>query len=453
MRILNIEDDKSLCRTLEIHLGNDGHDVKSAYLLQDGFEQARTWRPNLIFLDFHLPDQHDLTSIAPLLETVPDCHLVMITGDTDNTLVIEAIRQGVHDYLRKPLNLDDINRIIDQVSRQMETLQNDAVNVAAEMEIDKHEIVGSHPDIVELHKRIALLSNSKVTVLILGESGTGKELAARILHRESCPRQLFIPINCSAIVPTLLESELFGHEKGSYTGASSKKTGKLEYAGQGTVFLDEIADMPLDLQAKLLRVLQEGEFVRVGGLEPIPLRARIVAATNSDLKKRISEKRFRKDLYYRLAISRLELPPLRDRQEDMPFLVGYLLAKISHKLDRQVHAVENEVLEKFCNYSWPGNIRELENMLTNGVVLTHRNLLTLEDLDFSEWESTKSHAFHLNDFSLGSAEKKHIKLVLNKFQWNILKTAKQLQVCPNTLRKKISSYDLKPSRRKHDLEN
>ena len=313
---------------------------------------------------------------------------------------------------------------------------------------DNYKIVGSHPNILELHKQIGLLSRSRITVLIEGESGTGKELVARILHNTTNPDKPFVAINCSAMVPTLLESELFGHEKGAFTGADKRKTGKLEYAEDGSVFLDEIGDMPLELQGKLLRVIQEDEFTPVGGLQSIPLAARIIAATHHNLQEGIKKGTFRMDLYYRLAVSKLEVPPLRTRREDIPALVDYLLNRLSHKFNREIKAVDDSAMEQLMNYSWPGNVRELENVLTRAVAFTSSSLLTSENFDLQS--NKKNNNMGATTASLAEVEKNHIEKSLLVNNWNITKTAKTLGISSTTLRKKINDYQITALRRKND---
>jgi len=247
------------------------------------------------------------------------------------------------------------------------------------------DIIGNTKEMKEIFKTIGVVSQSRTTVLIQGESGTGKELIAKVIHNNTSPEEPYIAVNCSAIVETLLESELFGHEKGSFTGAITRKLGKFELARYGTVFLDEISEMSLNLQAKLLRVLQEMDFERVGGKDSIKVNARIIAATNKDLKAMVKEGKFRDDLYYRLNIVSIRIPPLRERREDIPVLVDYLLTKINRELHKKVIGVSDEMMEIFMTYRWPGNVRELENLLTRAVVVAKSQVLTRGDFpDLSE---------------------------------------------------------------------
>lgn len=439
--ILIIDDDQALCRSLEIQLTGQGHQVKYANSASAGLEALGEWSPDLIFLDLMLPDGSGLEVLGKIQGDAP---IVMITAQQDTRATIEAMRAGAFDYIRKPFDIDDVLLVIEKAKRVIgESRSNSRVMMDPVGEVAPYEIVGVDRKIVEVVKQIGLLSMSRVTVLVEGESGTGKELVARALHEAANPDKPFIAINCSAVVPTLLESELFGHEKGAFTGAETKKTGKLEYAEDGTVFFDEIGDMPLDLQAKVLRVVQEREFERVGGLENIPFRARVVAATNRNLETLTKEGKFRQDLYYRLAVSRIVLPTLRERSGDIPLLVRHLIDRIGRKLHRRVEAVETEAMRRLQTYQWPGNIRELENVLTRAIALTRTDVISADELEFSlgaDPPPASSEVAPLKD-----AEKEHIKYALTANGWNITHTAKALCISPTTLRKKITDYRLKNS--------
>ena len=280
-------------------------------------------------------------------------------------------------------------------------------------------------------------------MLIEGETGTGKELVARALHAAGSPGEPFAAINCSAVVATLLESELFGHEKGAFTGASERKPGKLEFAGQGTVFLDEIGDMSPGLQAKMLRVLEERTFERVGGLQGIPLRARVVAATNRDLEALVRDGRFRQDLFYRLAVSRIALPPLRERRGDIPLLVGHLLTRIAVKVHRRITGIEEKAIERLAADDWPGNVRELQNVLTRAVVRARGPIVTTEDLELRFADAKETATPPTEVVPLRQVEKEHIRRALAAMGWNITRTAKVLEISPTTLRKKIAEFGLR----------
>ncbi len=452
LKILIIEDDDLLIRTLTLELEDLGHEVRSADNFSTGAKLGRDWQPDLILLDLHLPDQNDLRNLPAFCDSLPDSYVVVMTGDPDNQAVLEAMRGGACDFLRKPLQLEELHHVVQRIDhcRQAESKPESRQAPAAEERYTVRQIIGSNAKMTALLKNIGLLARSAIPVLIEGESGTGKELVARILHDTTSPGQPFVAINCAAIVPTLLESELFGHEKGAFTGADRTKVGKLQFADRGTVFLDEIGDMPLELQGKLLRVLQEEEFVRVGGLQAIPLRARIIAATNRDLKKAVQAGKFRDDLYFRLAVSCLEIPPLRERREDIPQLINYYLGRIGCKLRRQIATVEIAALQRLQQYDWPGNVRELENMLTKAVALTVNSVLTLEDFEFSSPTAASPEAPATGLFSLTDIEKNYIHHSLDANNWHITNTARQLGISQTTLRKKIAEYGLSPRRRQSD---
>lgn len=446
--IFIIDDDKALCRSLQIQLEEQGHEVKFANNGGKGLTMLNQCAPNLLLLDLHLPDINGIELLQNLQKSHSGIPIVMITGNQDMTATIEAMRSGAFDYIRKPFELDDILLLIEKIEQfSKRGLLKIADAAELERSLEKpFEIIGAGKSIIEVIKLIGLLSISQVTVLITGESGTGKELVVRALHKAGSADKPFVAINCSAVVPSLFESELFGHEKGSFTGAEASRIGKLELAGEGTVFLDEIGDMPMDLQAKVLRVLQEREFERVGGAKSIPLRARVVAATNRDLSAMVKAGKFREDLYFRLVVSLIALPPLRERRGDIRLLIKYLMDHINRELHCNVGGIEEEALRLLESYDWPGNIRELENVLTRAIVLTRGPFLTVNDFTFSFDKVTKKPANHSKIFPLHEVEKGHIEKALIATGWNITQTARVLQVSPTTLRKKINDYKLKNSK-------
>jgi two-component system response regulator AtoC len=442
MKILIIDDDQALCRSLQVSLNIKGHEVRMVFSGEDGIAEAVAFQPDIVFLDINLPGINGLETLPKLANLPGKPTVVIMTGESDNLIAVQAMRQGAFDYLRKPLELDEIHAILPRIEihRNQETSPPPYASPSI-LPRNQPNLIGTHPEIINIHKKIGLLSRSKVTVLIQGKSGTGKELVARVLHEASAPDKPFVDINCSAVVSTLLESEFFGHEKGAFTGADRLKIGKLEYAGEGTVFFDEIGDMPIDLQGKLLRVLQEGEFVRVGGLEPIPFRARFMSATHRDLEKLVAEGEFRKDLFYRIAVTSLYLPPLRERADDIPQLVNALLKKITTLLGCPSPRIQDEALQKLKEYAWPGNVRELENVLTRSVALATDSVLTASDICLNQPHHAATPTQN-RPTTLAEAEKVHVETTLNRLHWNITQTAKQLEISPTTLRKKIADYSL-----------
>lgn len=441
--ILIIDDDKALCRSLQIQLQAESHTVHLVHTVNDGIHYvAGASRPDLVLLDVHLPDGSGLARLPDLLSENPDLCIVIMTGDFDNKAVVDAMRNGAFDYLRKPLDLNDLFDMVTKVESRKKKEGGAAQKKEEVSSPSFGDMIGSDPQIIDLLKQIGLLSRNKVTALIRGESGTGKELTARILHEASAPGKPFVAINCAAVVPTLLESELFGYDKGAFTGAEKTKIGKMEYAGEGTLFLDEIGDMHLDLQSKLLRVLQEEEFVRVGGLDPIPLKARIVAATHTDLEAMVEEKRFRQDLFYRLNVSTLTIPPLRERRQDIHLLVESLLGKISRKLGTVEVSASRGALDKMIGYDWPGNVRELENVLTRAVALSRDGQIFAEDIQWQQGRNSMKETQQEPVVTLADAEKEHIARILEQNDWNITHSAQKLAISPTTLRKKITAYHI-----------
>jgi two-component system response regulator AtoC len=336
--------------------------------------------PDVVILDISLPDIDGFTVLEDLREDDENVKVIMVTADHDMETTINAMKSGAFDYISKPLNMDELRTAVRKALRasQMEK-KVDGLLLKPPLRFKAGDIIGRGKEMSDIFKTIGVVYQSKTTVLIQGESGTGKELIAKVIHRNTSPNEPYVAVNCSAIVETLLESELFGHEKGSFTGAVSRKLGKFELARYGTVFLDEISEMSLNLQAKLLRVLQEMEFERVGGKDRVKVNARIIAATNRNLKSLVEEGKFRDDLYYRLYVVSINIPPLRERKEDIAPLVDYLLAKINLDLNKQILGVSDDVMEVFLKYSWPGNIRELENLLVSAIVIAKGQILIRED--------------------------------------------------------------------------
>ncbi len=445
MRILIIDDDQALCRSLQIHLEREGHTVACAYSAATGIEGLKSPPADLVFVDLKLPDMSGLDVLRKLRDLDAESLAVMITGTQDTKATIEAVRLGAFDYIRKPLDLDAVLVTIAKAAQHFRKRAPQKVASVAAFSDQPYEIVGADPKIIEVLKQVGLCSQSRFPVLIQGESGTGKEIVARALHETSSQGLPFIAVNCSAVVPTLLESELFGHEKGAFTGAESTKIGKLEVAAEGTIFFDEIGDMSFDLQAKLLRALQEREFERVGGTTPIPLRARVVAATHCNLESLVAQGAFREDLYYRLVVSTIHIPPLRERRSDIPLLAEHLLGRICKDLDKSVNAIEEAALRKLQTHDWPGNVRELRNVLMRAVVLA-RDPVIREDLitEAMERRSLKKDEVPTAVTTLREAEKRHIESALYATDWNISRTAALLDISRVTLRKKIEDYQLPP---------
>ncbi len=442
-KILIIDDDRDFARSLQIQLEMAGHSVVTATTGAAGIERYRELDPDVVVLDLKLRETDGLSIIRELRDLDLQAPVVMITGEQDARANIEAVKLGVAEYLRKPFAVERLLEVVAQVLETDESELPADVMPVQRISENRYEIVGRNPKIMELLKQIGLLSRSTVTVLIRGESGTGKEIVGRALHEAATPDQPFIGINCTAVVANLLESELFGHEKGAFTGAERRKIGVFEQAAMGTLFLDEIGDLPIELQPKVLRVIQEREFTLVGGTEPIQFEARLIAATHRNLEEMVEKGEFREDLYYRLAVTALDLPTLRERKDDLELLMQHLLYGISRDLHRPISGITTEAVDQLRAYHWPGNVREMANVLTRAVALSQRDVLTAQDLHLGSGDALPSPWLSDGEIlSLAEVEKRYLKMALDATKWNITQTAEKLGITRNTLKKKIGDYGL-----------
>jgi two-component system response regulator AtoC len=440
-QVLIIDDDVALCRSLQIILKREGHDVHTVNTGKRGLAVLEQNSYDLIFVDLDLPDLSGLEVIKSSAGRGYGL-TVMITGVQDSNAGIQAIQFGAFDYVRKPLDRTELLSIVESARRFAAGQNRDGSHLIPGHSPNPHEIIGSHPKTTNLIKQVALFARSRVPVLIQGETGTGKELVARALHETACPDTPFMAVNCSAVVPTLLESELFGHVRGAFTGADADKSGKLELAGTGTVFFDEVGDMSYDLQAKLLRVIQEREFERVGSAKLLPFKARVIAATHRDLKKMVRDGIFREDLYYRIAVSAINVPSLRERRSDIQCLVEHALSRLSEELGKEICSVDDGAIRRCLEYDWPGNVRELNNVLTRAALLARGTTITVNLID-TAIEQTNPIAPPLQELkALRDVECEYIYKALLSNQWNIKRTARLLDISPVTLRKKIRDYQL-----------
>lgn len=447
MKILIIDDERSILETLEMFLTEKGYQVHTEESGREGLEAVRRDPPDVVILDIRLPGLDGLEVLRRIREERPSLSVIMITAYHDMETTIRAMKLGAYEYIHKPIDVDELEIAIEKAANNIRLnhrLEGLITDISRGYKV--HNIVGETREMKEVFKVIGLVSESRTTVLIQGESGTGKELIAHAIHYNSpfC-KEPFIPVNCSTLVENLLESELFGHEKGAFTGAVSRKPGKIELAGKGTIFLDEIAELSTSLQVKMLRFLQEREFERVGGMERLRSGARVIAATNRDLSALVKDRTFRDDLLFRLKVVEIQVPPLRERKSDIPLLVDHLLNKINAELHRKVTGVPADVIDLFMDYDWPGNVRELENVLTRAVVLSQSEVLLPEALPNLGREPTEEkHNRPCSVRSLREMEKDHIQNVLRRTQWNRGAACRLLGISRPTLRAKIRKYGLKP---------
>jgi DNA-binding NtrC family response regulator len=438
--ILIIDDDDAIRRTLELHLSEKSFEVMTGEDASSGKELWESHEPEIVILDLKLPDGDGISLLEEQMKAGSEAIVIMVTGHHDMENAIKAMKTGAFNYIHKPLNIEELDIAIGKAVEQIRARRHaKTLESHWEDEYKPGRIAGQSQAILEVHKQIGLVSKSKVNVLIVGESGSGKELVARAVHQNSTPDQPFVAVNCSAIVPTLMESELFGHERGSFTGAHQRKIGKMQLAASGTLFLDEVSDLPLELQAKLLRVMQEKTFERVGGTTELQFNARVISATHRNLEEMVKFRQFRDDLYFRLNVVEILIPPLRERKEDIPLLVNYLLEKINRDLHRKINKIPDQMMKRLVSYDWPGNVRELENVLTQAVVRSTGDTLSLDF--FPESVFPASPKFELK--SLADVEKEHIETILREVDWNLGRACEILGITRPTLRKKMDNYHIK----------
>jgi DNA-binding NtrC family response regulator len=381
-RILIVDDEKQIRRILSVLLAERGHEVREAVSGEEALAIQPEFQPNIILLDLSLPGLDGMEVLRMLLERAPQSDCIMMTAYGTIRSAVEAMRLGAFDYLAKPFDNDELLLIIDRVQR-MRRMNAELEDLRTELEARYgfNEIIGISPPMRAVFQIMAKVAGVDATVLITGESGTGKELVARALHRRGKRSGgPFVAVNCSAIPHDLIEAEFFGHEKGAFTDARESRAGKFELAAGGSLFLDEVGDLALEAQAKLLRALQEHEVTRVGGRQPVSVDVRVIAATNKDLERAVRRNEFREDLFWRINVVTIKLPPLRDRRADLPLLIDHLLDRFRHELMLAVKSVSPAARQLLLHYDWPGNVRELENTLCRAMILCDGHTLTPSDL-------------------------------------------------------------------------
>ena len=451
-KILVIDDDQSIRKTLTSYLKKQDFDVLSAENGTSGIELVKNELPDLVITDIRMPGMDGFEVLKKVKEIDPHIHVIIITAFDDMHSTVKAMQQGAYDYIEKPLEIDNLKITIQRAleNKKLSDVLNTYVNEKKEEYLLENTLIGKTPQMRQVYKKIGQVSSSRVTVLIEGESGTGKEMVARAIHFSGITKtQPFVAVNCTALTESLLESELFGHVKGAFTGSIKDKKGKFELAGEGTIFLDEISEITPNLQVKLLRVLQQKEFEKVGGEILISMKARIIAATNKNLAELVQAGKFREDLFYRLKVFSIFIPPLRERSDDIPVLVSHFLNKINLELHKHVNKIPEDVMDKLKRNFWVGNVRELENTLMQAVVLSSDDVLLNENILLRKSEElssghkdTKGSSVEL--ISLEELEKRHIKIILDALKWDKNKAHKILGISLPTLYSKIEHYKLSP---------
>lgn len=449
MKILIIDDEKNICSAIKGILEDEGYDCDYSLNYADGFRKLQENKFDVLFLDIWLPDIDGIEGLKEIKRHFPEIEVIMISGHGTIETAVDTIRYGAYDFLEKPLSLERIVMIIKHLDDKASLMQD--LRSTKYKNVKKYDLIGVSEQITRLKERIEKIASMNSWVLITGENGTGKEHVARLIHmlgkRSDKP---FVEINCSAVPTELIESELFGSEKGAYTGSVKRKIGKFELADTGVLFLDEIGDMGLMMQAKLLRVLETGEFSRLGGNDIIKSDFRLISATNKDLQLEIESNRFRSDLFYRINVIPIEVPPLRKRKDDIPLLVNHFIQETVSINGLQDKQVTEELMNIFINYEWPGNVRQLKNIVERMVVLSEDNVLDVKDAPNILLSSVSEMEQHVVDTSYSPSlkeardefEKTFILKALQSTNWNVTQTARILDMERTYLYRKIKAYDL-----------
>jgi DNA-binding NtrC family response regulator len=445
-KILIAEDDDFHRETLRRCLAQPGYEILAVESAERALANVAAFRPDLVITDICMEGMSGFDLLHRLRAGAPEIDVVMTTAFDDMQRAIDAIKAGAYDYLVKPLDLDQLEVVVERCFQDRKARrraeQPDRQRSPEHLPI----LVGRDLRMVELYKLIGRVAQNRMPVLLRGETGTGKEVIARTIHNNSHgAAEPFVAVNCAAIPETLLESELFGHVRGAFTGAAGDRKGRFELAGTGTIFLDEIGDTGPAFQAKLLRVLQEQEFYPVGGEQLRRSKARVIAATHRPLDEMVAQGTFREDLYFRLRVIEVVVPPLRERRSDIPLLANHILAKVSRELDKPVHIIPNEVMSVLLGYDWPGNIRELENSLSRAAILAQGPAIALEHLALGEAGATPlpdGIEIERGELSLEAIERAHVQRVLGELGGNKTRTAQVLGISRPRLDRIIDKYRL-----------
>src|SRR5688572_16838202 len=470
-RIMVVDDDERTVEIFHDKLEHSGYEVLTAQSAEEALGQLNKFQPSVVITDLRMPGMSGLDLLARVREHMPGTEVIVVTGHEDMSTAVAAMKAGAFDYIVKPVDLKQVDSLVarclgeQELNRRLEAEEQTQDRRAAKPD----SVVGRDPRMIEIYKMIGVLAKNRTTVLIRGETGTGKEMVARAIHDNSAhANNPFIAVNCTALTDTLLESELFGHQKGSFTGAVSSKKGYFELAGSGTIFLDEIGDTSPDFQTKLLRVLQERKFYPVGGEQHRTTEARVIAATHQDIEELVEEGKFREDLYFRLKVVEVRVPTLRERREDVGILAEALLSRIRKETHQTVRHISPEALERLQAYDWPGNVRELENALTRAAILARGAAIGPEHLtlgaDYSG-RTTRPPASQAPvppaasaskgngnaQASLGSDDEmdlehvihKHVRRVLERTEGNKSETARLIGISRSRLQRYLDKLDVR----------
>ncbi len=443
--ILIVDDEKNIREGLGKALELDGYNVFLAENGKEALDIVTNGEIDLIITDLKMPELSGEELLKRVASAYPAIPIIILTGHGTIESAVQAMRDGAYDFLTKPVNLDRLSLLVKRALANRElVLQNRALQEELKSRSQFANIIGKSEAMKKIFDVVKQVAPTRASVLITGESGVGKEMIADAIHYLSPRRDKpYVKVHCAALTETLLESELFGHEKGAFTGAIARKRGRFELANRGTIFLDEIGEVNQTIQIKLLRVLQEKKFERVGGEETIEVDVRILSATNKNLQEEIKKGTFREDLYYRLNVVNIHIPPLRERKEDIPLLIAHFLKEISRENNKQIDGIDSKARMALYNYHWPGNVRELRNCIESAVVMCKGNVITLDDLPPTvKNESDEDYIKLSSGITLADAEREIIRFTLRKLNGNKSKTAEVLGIGRKTLHRKIQEYGI-----------
>ena len=439
-RVLVVDDEPMVCLALTNWLEEENY---FAQAVEDGPQAVKAVREenwDIVLLDLRMPGMDGMEVLKQVKEIAPQTVVIMMTAYASIPGAVQAMQEGAYDYIVKPLDVDQLTLMLKRIVEHQQLItENILLRKRLTEQYEYEDIIGRSEAMQEVFSMIKAVTDTNATVLITGETGTGKELVARAIHSNSSQRYgPFVATSCGALPETLLESELFGYEKGAFTGADRTKKGRFELANEGTLFLDEVGDISMKTQIRLLRVLQEKSFSRLGGTEQIKVDVRLVSATNRDLVAAIEEGSFRSDLYYRLNVVSIQLPPLRERIDDVPLLAAHFINKYNVEFNKKFDRVDRKAMDFMMDYHWPGNVRELENVIERAIVIDQGPQMKVKHLPFCNIESPLTE----EPRSLQEVERSHIEKMLQRNDWNIAKTARLLNIDRSTLHKKIKKFGL-----------
>ena len=453
IRILIVDDDREIRKSVSTVLEHEHYAAKTAQSGAEAMSYLNNEFFDLMILDVKLPGESGIDLIPDIKHIAPEMPIIVITGYAVIDDAVKAMRRGAFDYLKKPFKTKELLLSIDKALKWKEIMdENQSLKEEIQKQFNYKGILGKSKKIKEIISTIKQISDTDVNILITGESGTGKDIVAKAIHYSGIRKESpFIPVNCSSLPDNLLESELFGYKKGAFTGAYRNKDGLFKVADNGTIFLDEIGDMPANLQAKILKVLDSGHFIPLGSTKTEETHARIISATNKDINKMINEKEFREDLFYRINVINIDLPPLRERIKDIPMLIEHFINEYSYKLNRDIKGITPQSMDILMSYPWPGNVRELENVIESSCALTKNNMIDIKSLPDSLFKFNRQSTGEIIPVNkplketMDYFEKKYIKELIKFCSGNVSKASKMADIARQNMHIKLKQYSVDPA--------